>query len=126
VTDILSGLQITLERTIDVPCAECGETAVAINCSAGPDNPALQCICCRRYRGNLPKAVADFTVMAIKKFGRPTVPITIRNSQLTAPSGAVAVEISTCTPRPSPWQPTQTSTTSMVPSTSAPPTCTVK
>jgi hypothetical protein len=126
VTNILLGLQITLARTIDIACAECGETAVAIGSGTNTDILALRCICCQRHRGHLPKAVADFLVTAIDKFGRPIVPITVRDSQLAAPSGAVAVEISTRTPRHSPWQPTLTSTTSMAPSTSAPPTCTVK
>ena len=99
-TDILIGLQIKLARTIDVPCAECGETTVAIVSSAGPPVAALRCICCERYRGNLPKAVAGFLVTAIDKFGRPTAPITIRDSLLAAPvSGAVAVETFTRTLR---------------------------
>jgi hypothetical protein len=92
VTGILMGLRIRLERTIDVACAECGETVVAIGSGAGPDFPALRCTCCERHRGYLPNAVADFLVTAIEKFGRPTAPITIRDSQLAAPSGAVAVE----------------------------------
>jgi hypothetical protein len=85
VTDILIGLQIKLARTIDVPCAECGETAVAIGSSAGHPIAALRCICCERYRGDLPKAVAEFLVTAIYMFGRPNVPITIRDSLLAAP-----------------------------------------
>ena len=96
-TDILIGLQIRLARTIDIPCAECGETTVAICSGAGPHMAALRCVYCQRYRGDLPKAVADFMVTAIDKFGRPTVPITVRDSKLAAPSGAVAVEISTRT-----------------------------
>ena len=83
--DILIGLQIKLARTIDVPCAECGETAVTICSGADPHMAALRCVCCQRYRGNLPKAVADFLVTAIDKFGRPTAPITIRDSLLAAP-----------------------------------------
>jgi hypothetical protein len=125
-SDILIGLQIKLARTIDVPCAECGETAVTIGPSAGRPIAALRCICCQRHRGHLPKAAADFLVTAIDKFGRPTVPVTIRDSQLAAPSGAVAAETSTCTPRHSQWQPAPTLTTSMALGTSAPPTCTVK
>ena len=96
-TDILIGLQIRLARTIDIPCAECGETAVAIGSSAGSPIAALRCTCCDRHRGDLPKAIADFLVTAIDMFGRPTVPITIRDSQLAAPSGAVAVETFTRT-----------------------------
>ena len=96
-TDNLTGLQIRLARNIDVPCAKCGETAVAINSGAGPDMAALRCICCQRHRGHLPKAIVHFLVTAIDKFGRPIVPITVRNSQLAAPSGAVAVETFTCT-----------------------------
>ena len=97
--DILIGLQIKLARTIDVPCAECGETAVTICSGADPHMAALRCVCCQRYRGNLPKAVAEFLVTAIDKFGRPTAPITIRDSLLAAPSGAVAVETFTRTLR---------------------------
>jgi hypothetical protein len=97
VTDILIGLQIKLARIIDIPCAECGETTVAICSGADPHMAALRCVCCQRYRGDLPRAVADFLVTAIDKFGRPTAPITIRNSQLAAPSGAVAVETFTRT-----------------------------
>ena len=96
-TDILIALQIRLARTIDIPCAECGETAVAIGSSAGRPVAALRCSCCERHRGYLPKAIADFLVTAVDKFGRPTAPITIRDSQLTAPSGAVAVETFTRT-----------------------------
>ena len=98
-TDILIGLQIKLARTIDVPCAECGETAVTICSGADPHMAALRCVCCQRYRGNLPKAVAEFLVTAIDKFGRPTAPITIRESLLAAPSGAVAGETFTRTLR---------------------------
>ena len=41
--------------------------------------------------------VADFLVTAIRKFDRPTVPIAVRDSELAAPLGAVAVEKLTCT-----------------------------
>jgi hypothetical protein len=99
VTDILIGLQIKLARTVDVPCAECGETAVAVGSSTGSSLAALRCICCERQRGHLPKAIADFLVKAIDGFGRPTAPITIRDSKLAAPSGAVAVEKFNCTLR---------------------------
>jgi hypothetical protein len=97
VTDILIGLQVKLARTIDIPCAKCGETTVAICSGTGPHMASLRCVCCQRYRGDLPKAVADFLVAAINKFGRPTAPIAIRDSQLAAPSGAVAVETFTRT-----------------------------
>ena len=99
-TDSLIGLQIKLARTIDVPCAECGETTVVICSGADHHVAALRCVCCQRYRGDLPEVVADFLVTAIDKFGRPTVPITVRDSLLAAPvSGAVAVETSTRTRR---------------------------
>jgi hypothetical protein len=98
-TDVLTGLQIKLARTNDVPCAECGETAVAIGSNAGI--AGLRCICCDRHRGWLPKAIADFLVAAIDHFGRPTVPISVHNSKLAAPLGAVAVETSTA-----PWRAT--------------------
>jgi hypothetical protein len=87
-TDILIGLQIKLARTIDVPCAECGETTVAICSGADPHMASLRCVCCQRFRGDLPKAIAEFLVTAIDMFGRPTVPITVRNSLLAVPSGA--------------------------------------
>ena len=97
-TDSLIGLQIKLARTIDVPCAECGETTVVICSGADHHVAALRCVCCQRYRGDLPKAVADFLVTAIDKFGRPTAPITIRDSLLATPvPGAVAVETSSLT-----------------------------
>ena len=97
-TAILIGLRIKLARTIDVPCAECGETTVVICSGADHQVAALRCVCCQRYRGNLPKAVAEFLVTAIDKFGRPTAPITIRDSLLATPvPGAVAVETSSLT-----------------------------
>jgi hypothetical protein len=123
-SDTLIGLEIKLARSIDIPCAECGKMTVAIGSSAYIRS--LRCSCCERHRGHLSKAIADFLVTAIDKFGRPIVPSTVRDSQLAAPSGAVAVEISTRTPRHSPWLPTPTSTTFMARNTSAPPTCTVK
>jgi hypothetical protein len=90
----LLGLPIRLERTIDGPCAECGETAVIIGSSAGPHAASLRCKRCDRHRGWLPKTVADFLTDIVVRFGRPTEPITIRNSELAAPSGACATETS--------------------------------
>jgi hypothetical protein len=89
----LFGLQVRLERTVDIPCAECGETAVVIGSSAGPH--ALRCICCDRHRGRLQAVVADFLAATVDQFGRPTLPITIRNSQFAASSSAAATETST-------------------------------
>jgi hypothetical protein len=94
----ITGLRIRLERTIDVPCAVCGETVVTIGPSAGPHAAALHCSCCDRHRGWLPKPVANFLADAATLFGRSTEPILICNSQfkLAAPSaGAVAASIST-------------------------------
>jgi hypothetical protein len=91
----ITGLRVRLERTIDGPCAVCGETAVVIGAGAGPHAAALHCSCCNRHRGWLPKTVADFLTDLVVRFGRPTAPITIRNSELAATSGASAAEAST-------------------------------
>jgi hypothetical protein len=93
VTDLL-GLPIKLERTIDGPCAACGDTAVIIGEGAGPHIASLRCACCDRHRGWLPKAVADFLTDLVVRFGRPTEPITVRNSELAASLGAPAAEAS--------------------------------
>jgi hypothetical protein len=93
VTDLL-GLPIKLERTIDGPCAVCGETAVIIGAGAGLHVALLRCACCDRHRGWLPKTVADFLIKLIEQFGRPTEPITIRNSELAASLGAPVAEAS--------------------------------
>jgi hypothetical protein len=93
VTD-LYGLRIQLERTIDGHCAECGETTVVIGFSSGSHAASLRCRRCDRHRGWLPKTVADFLTGVVVRFGRPTEPITIRNSELAAPSGACATETS--------------------------------
>jgi hypothetical protein len=94
VTDLL-GLPIKLERTIDVPCAVCGETAVVVGAGVGPHTASLRCLRCDRHRGWLPKTVADFLTDLIVRFGRPAEPITIRNSELAATLGASAAEAST-------------------------------
>jgi hypothetical protein len=94
VTDLI-GLPIKLERTIDGPCAVCGETAVVVGAGAGPHVAALRCLCCGRHRGWLSKTVADFLMDLVVRFGRPTAPVTIRNSELAAASGAAVVETST-------------------------------
>jgi hypothetical protein len=91
---ILIGLPMKLQRTIDGPCAVCGETAVIIGAGAGPHTASLRCACCDRHRGWLPTTVADFLKNVIVRFGRPTVPITIRNSELAVGSGASAAEAS--------------------------------
>jgi hypothetical protein len=81
----LIGLPIRLERTTEVPCAICCETAVVIGAGT-----ALHCAGCNRRRGSLPKAVADFLQASVRLFGRPTQPITIRNSQF-APANEAAL-----------------------------------
>jgi hypothetical protein len=93
VTDLL-GLPIKLERTVDGPCAVCGETAVVVGAGAGPHTASLRCLRCGRHRGWLPKTVADFLTDLVVRFGRPTEPITVRNSELAATSGAPAAEAS--------------------------------
>jgi hypothetical protein len=93
-TDLI-GLPIKLQRTIDGPCAVCGETAVIIGAGAGPHVASLRCAGCDRHRGWLPKTIADFLTDLVVRFGRPTDPITIRNSELAATSGAPAAEAST-------------------------------
>jgi hypothetical protein len=90
----LLGLPIKLERTIDGPCALCGETAVILGAGTGPHVAALRCLGCGRHRGRLPQTVADFLIALIAKFGQPAEPITIRNSELAASLGAPAAEAS--------------------------------
>jgi hypothetical protein len=91
---LLTGLRLRLERTIDVPCGVCGQTVVVKG--AGPHVASLHCASCDRYRGWLPKAIADFLVETISRFGWPSEAITIRNpgfaqANATAPLGAHAV-----------------------------------
>ena len=76
----LVGLRVRLERTIDVPCAACGETVVVIGQGAGPHVASLHCASCDRHRGWLPETVASFLRETISRFGRPTRTLTIRNS----------------------------------------------
>jgi hypothetical protein len=91
----LVGLRISLDRTIDVCCGTCGQTIIVIGNGAGTGVASLRCANCDRHRGWLPKAVADFLLEVISRFGRPTDIITIRNSEIrasgsAAPSGAIA------------------------------------
>jgi hypothetical protein len=95
----LIGLRIRLERTIDVPCGVCGHTFVVIGKCAGPHVASLHCAGCDRHRGWLPKAIADFLVGTIRRFGWPSEAIIIRNPEIaqanaTAPLGAPAVATS--------------------------------
>lgn len=90
----LNGIQAKLERTIDVPCPDCGEAAVVIGSSAGPHVAGLRCICCDRHRGWLSKGAADFILAVIDQFGRPLAPIIVRDSQFVTASGAAATQIS--------------------------------
>jgi hypothetical protein len=91
----LIGLSVKTERTIDGPCAACGETAVLIGAGAGPHSASLRCSRCGRHRGWLPKTFADFLLALVAQYGRPVKPITIRNSEVAATLGASAVEAST-------------------------------
>jgi hypothetical protein len=86
----LVGLHIKLSRTIEVPCGECGETAVMIGPGVGPHVASLRCTCCDRHRGWLPKPAANFLDASVILFGRPVAPITIRTSQY-APSSETAM-----------------------------------
>ena len=95
----LVGLRIKLERTIDVPCGVCGQTTVVISPGAGPHVAGLHCAACDRHRGWLPKAAFDFLLVMVARFGWPSDPITIRNSQFqefasanAADTGAPAAE----------------------------------
>ena len=67
---LIIGLRVRLECTIDAPCA-CGETTVVIGQGAGPHVASLQCAGCNRHRGWLPKAIAEFLVDVVMRFGRP-------------------------------------------------------
>jgi hypothetical protein len=91
----LIGLPIKLERTIDGPCAACGDAAVVIGCGAEPNSASLRCASCDRHRGWLPAAIAEFLTNLVARFGPPTHPIIFRNSELAASLGALAAEAST-------------------------------
>ena len=96
---LLSGLRIQLERTKDVPCGVCGQTVVVVGKAAGPHVASLHCATCDRHRGWLPETVADLLVETIKRFGRPTETITIRNPEFaqanaTVPLGATRSQLS--------------------------------
>ena len=89
----LVGLRISLDRMIDVCCGAFGQTIVVIGNDAGPHVASLDCATCNRHRGWLPKAIADFLVPTIMRFGRPSEAITIRSPEFakanaTAPLGA--------------------------------------
>ena len=95
----LVGLRIALERTIDVPCGNCGQTSVVIGAGIGPHVTSLHCASCDRNRGWLPKAVVNFLAATVTLFGKPAEPITISNSQFAtangaAPFGAIAASTS--------------------------------
>jgi hypothetical protein len=95
----LVGLRIALERTIDVPCGECGQTSVVIGAGTGPHVASLHCASCNRHRGWLPKAAVNFLATTVTLFGKPAEPITISNSQFAtangaAPLGAIAASTS--------------------------------
>jgi hypothetical protein len=90
---LLTELRMRLERTKDVPCGVCGQTVVVIGKGAGPHVASLHCASCDRHRGWLPKAIADFLLGTISRFGWPPEAITIRNPEFaqanaTAPLGA--------------------------------------
>ncbi len=94
----LEGLRINLQRTKDVPCAECGQSAV-VTCKEAHDVTGLRCTSCSRHRGSLPKPLTDFMTATIDLFGRPDEPITVSNSGFapaneTAPLGATAASTS--------------------------------
>jgi hypothetical protein len=83
----LTGLPIKLERTIDGPCAACGDDAVVIGSSDGLHSASLRCASCHRHRGWLPEVVADFLMDLMARFGRPTYPITVRNTGIGCEPG---------------------------------------
>jgi hypothetical protein len=88
----LVGLRVHLKRTIDVPCAECGDSVVTI--SADPHLPTLHCACCGRHRGLLPKALADFLLEMVRLFGPLPKGVNVRTPELAeanaAAPGAIA------------------------------------
>jgi hypothetical protein len=85
----LVGLRVHLKRTIDVPCAECGDNVVTIS----PHLPTLHCACCGRHRGQMPKALAEFLLEMVRLFGPPKG-VTVRSPELAeanaAAPGAIA------------------------------------
>ena len=82
------GLRIRLRRTIDTPCAACGHPIVVISQGAGPHAAGLHCVGCDRHRGWLPRAVTEFLLTTVARFGRPREGITIRNSEFAPMPGA--------------------------------------
>jgi hypothetical protein len=85
-TGPIIGLHVRLDRTIDIPCGVCGETAVVIGEGSG-----LHCASCNRRRGSLPEAFAKFLVAVVRRFGKPTEAITIRNSTKFAQANEAAL-----------------------------------
>ena len=69
------GLRIRLRRTIDAPCATCGDSTVAIGEGVGPHAAGLHCVGCHRHRGWLPRPIAEFLVEIVARFGQPHEPI---------------------------------------------------
>jgi hypothetical protein len=87
----LVGMRIRLTRTIDVPCAECGATAVVIGQGTGPHAACLRCASCDRHRGWLPKALTEFLVELIRLFGPPPDDIAIRKPEFAQANAAATL-----------------------------------
>jgi hypothetical protein len=78
-TTPIIGPRIRLDRTIDTPCA-CGEPTVTIGPGTEPHVASLTCAACDRHRGWLPRAIAEFLLEVVRRFGRPADAVAIRNS----------------------------------------------
>ncbi len=87
----LVGLRIWLRRTVDRPCAVCGESVVVIGLGADQHTAGLHCAGCERHRGWLPRVIADFLMGLIAKFGTPPATITVLNTKPIAGLGAPVV-----------------------------------
>jgi len=79
-TDLLGDVDLTGIAVVDRGCRWCGNTALVISGpGAGPHAAALACPRCHRNGGWLRKEAAAFVTEIIKKFGRPTSSIVVRN-----------------------------------------------
>jgi hypothetical protein len=85
--DVLLGLPVQLP---DDTC-RCGAMAASIEAGCGPHHAGLRCAC-GLHRGWVSGVTHKFLTETVKRFGRPTKPIQIREpkTRMAAPPGADA------------------------------------
>jgi hypothetical protein len=68
-------------KMVHRPCRSCGSANFIIGSSAAMHHAGLRCAECNHHGGWMSKGAFTFVRMTIEKFGRPTTPVSVRESK---------------------------------------------